>query len=173
MAAAIRTGWQPGLAETIVQAHAEYYAREWGFGAAFEAKVAREIAAFAARYDGARDCVFSAEDDGQFLGSLTIDGHDLDSAGNKAHLRWFIVSDAARGQGIGRILMNEAMHFVRAKGFQSTWLTTFAGLDSARKLYEAVGFVLREQFAGQSWGREVIEQRFVADLLNLRAPTLD
>ena len=169
MAASIRTGWRPNLAETIVQAHADYYAREWGFGAAFEAKVAREIAAFAARYNGARDCIFSADGDGQFLGSLTIDGHDPDSAGNEAHLRWFIVSDAARGQGIGKMLMKDAMQFVRAKGFQSIWLTTFVGLDSARRLYDAAGFVLRDQCAGQSWGREVIEQRFVADL-NPKAP---
>lgn len=54
MAVVIRRGWAPGLIGEIVHAHALYYAREWNFGAFFEAKAAREMGEFVARHRRAR-----------------------------------------------------------------------------------------------------------------------
>jgi len=39
-------------------------------------------------------------------------------------------------------------------------LWTFQGLDAARRLYEAHGFVLVEQWSGDQWGQAMVEQRF-------------
>ena len=156
---AIHRGWRPGLVGAVVQAHGAYYAREWNFGAFFEAKVAREMGAFVARYE-ARDALFSAADGEVFLGAVTIDGGDPALAAGMAHLRWFIVSDAARGQGVGRQLMDAAMGFLREQGFSGCYLTTFAGLDAARRLYEGAGFVLTGHQAAESWGTRVVEQVF-------------
>jgi GNAT superfamily N-acetyltransferase len=77
-----------------------------------------------------------------------------------AHLRWFIVSDALRGRGVGTMLMDAAMEFCRDKGYSQTYLWTFAGLSAARRLYEKAGFVLVEERSGAQWGVEVKEQRF-------------
>lgn len=155
----IERGWRPGLVGAVVRAHGEYYAREWKFGAFFEAKVAAEMGAFVGRY-GARDALFSAWEGEIFLGALTIDGGDPALAADEAHLRWFIMADAARGQGIGRQLMQTAMAFLREQGFATCYLTTFAGLDAARRLYDAAGFTLESEAEAQSWGTQVREQLF-------------
>ena len=39
-----------------------------------------------------------------------------------------------------------------------------AGLDAARKLYEQHGFVLMEEYPGDQWGKQVLEQKFVRPL---------
>jgi RimJ/RimL family protein N-acetyltransferase len=39
-------------------------------------------------------------------------------------------------------------------------LTTFAGLDAARALYERLGFRLVAEADGETWGTKVREQRF-------------
>jgi ribosomal protein S18 acetylase RimI-like enzyme len=156
----IANGWSPGLIGEVVRAHAAYYSREWDFGAPFEAKVAREMGEFVDRCSPDRDRLFRAERDGALLGALTIDGSDPGLAPGEAHLRWFIVVDAARGLGLGRRLMSAATAFLDAAGYQSCYLTTFAGLDAARRLYEAAGFGLVREASSTTWGTTVVEQRF-------------
>ena len=158
----ISAGYRPGLIGGVAALHGVYYAREWDFGAYFEAKVARELAAFAARYDPDRDRIFSVWKGESLLASLTIDG--LHAADRGAHLRWFIAADAARGTGVGGRLMVRAMDFCRARGYREVYLWTFAGLDAARTLYLRAGFELAEARRGAQWGREVEEQRYVANL---------
>ena len=77
-----------------------------------------------------------------------------------AHLRWFILSDRLRGQGMGKRLLSCATAFADAKRYANTFLWTFAGLDAARHLYEAAGFRLVHEADGQQWGTRVAEQRF-------------
>ena len=153
-------GYRPGVIADVVASHIAYYAPAWGFGLRFEAKVASELSAFLTRYDAARDLFLTAADsEGRFLGSITIDGiegHDAQGA----HLRWFITTEAARGSGIGRQLMSEAMSFVDVKLYPRTYLTTFAGLDAARHLYEAHGFRLVAEAEVDAWSGSVGEQRF-------------
>jgi GNAT superfamily N-acetyltransferase len=158
MEAEIRQGYQPGAIGRVAELHGTYYHAHWGFGAFFEAKVASELAEFIGRYDARRDCFWTAEVEGRVEGSLTIDG--VRAAHEGAHLRWFIVSDALRGQGVGHRLMNAAVDFCRRNGYPRIYLWTFDGLQAARHLYEQAGFVLVEQRRGAQWGMEVTEQRF-------------
>ena len=155
----IRRGWQPGLVGEVIRAHGTYYAREWNFPAYFEAKVAREMGEFLTRLAD-RDALLSAWDGATFLGSLTIDGTDPALDPGQAHLRWFIMTDAARGRGIGRQLVQAGMDHLRAHDFASCYLTTFAGLDAARRLYEQAGFTLAKEEEAESWGSKVREQLF-------------
>jgi GNAT superfamily N-acetyltransferase len=143
----------------VAELHAVYYHRQWGFGVFFEAKVAAELAEFVARYDAGRDGFWTASRDGRIEASITIDGlHARD--GNGAHLRWFILSDGLRGQGVGGRLIAEAIAFCRRQRYERVYLWTFEGLLAARHLYEKAGFVLTEQRRGTQWGTEVTEQRF-------------
>ena len=161
----LRRGWRPGVIGEIVRAHGLYYSREWAFGAFFEAKVAEELASFVARLDPARDLLltaWSAEND--FRASLVIDGSDTTLPEGVSHLRWFVATDAARGAGVGGRMMAEAMGFLRTAGYTSCYLTTFAGLDAARRLYETHGFRLVDERVGESWGVEVGEQRFEMEI---------
>lgn len=151
-------GWKPGTLGFLIGEHGRFYAREWGFGAAFEAKVAAGLGEFLARYSPARDRLFLAMAGGDFLGGLAIDGHYPDHPG-EARLRWFILSDAARGRGVGNLLMRAAMAHVDSLKADCT-LGTFAGLDAARGLYEKHGFVLTSEVQGATWGVVVREQEF-------------
>lgn len=139
--------------------HARYYAREWGFGAFFEARVAREAGAFIAALPRADSRIWVALLEDRIVGAIAIDGRH--ASGEGAHLRWFILDDATRGAGTGARLLDVALEFCRAQKFGQVHLSTFAGLDAARRLYETRGFRLVEEKDAESWGVRVREQRFV------------
>jgi GNAT superfamily N-acetyltransferase len=154
----ITTGYVPGSIGRVAELHGTYYHTNWAFGLFFEARVATELAEFLSRYDADRDGFWLASLDGRAEGCIAIDG--LHAADQGAHLRWFIVSDALRGRGIGSLLIQVALDFCRQKGYPRVVLATFEGLQAARHLYEKNGFRLVEQHWGAQWGREVNEQRF-------------
>ena len=154
----ILTGYTPGAIGKVVELHATYYARHWGFGLYFEAMIATGLASFLSRYDERQDRFWIAVDGQRIVGSITIDGSEAATKG--AHLRWFILDPEYQSKGIGNQLMGEAMHFCEEQKFQRVSLSTFAGLDSARHLYEKCGFRLVEEYESDTWGVRVKEQAF-------------
>ncbi|MGZ3623305.1 MAG: GNAT family N-acetyltransferase [Ktedonobacteraceae bacterium] len=148
----------PGAIGKVVELHATYYAQQWGFGLFFEAMVATGLASFLSRFDERQDGFWNAVHDQQIVGSITIDGSEAAMKG--AHLRWFILDPEYQGNGIGKQLMGEAMRFCEEQNFQRVHLSTFAGLDSARHLYEEWGFRLVEEHESDTWGVHVREQAF-------------
>lgn len=159
----ILDGYIPGSIGRVTELHAEYYRRQWGFGLFFEAKVATELAGFLERYNERSDAFWIAVREGRIEGSIAIDGSRAATEG--AHLRWFVMSDALRGQGIGNRLMETALGFCRTARFGSVYLWTFEGLHAARHIYEKHGFNLVEQHTGTRWGRQVEEQRLELRLM--------
>jgi len=157
----IAQGPRPGVLEAVVTMHAAYYSRAWGFGPFFETKVGREFAEFLSRYDASHDCVLLALDGDTIVGSLIVDGGEATAATRGAHLRWFVVDEAQQGRGVGKALMTAAKDFIASAGFARCYLTTFAGLDPARALYERAGFKLAEETRSETWGTVVTEQLFV------------
>jgi GNAT superfamily N-acetyltransferase len=155
-------GFLPGALGRVVELHGAYYARHWGFGAFFEAKMAADMAELAGRYDERRDGFWTVSQAGRVEGSIAIDGRDAPAGA--AVLRWYIVSGALRGQGWGRRLLATAVDFCRERRYPRVSLWTFAGLDAARHLYEQAGFRLAEEQRGARWGTEVKEQRFEVPL---------
>ena len=155
-------GYVPGAIGRVAELHAGYYSRDWDFGLYFEAKVASELAEFLRGYDAKRDGFWTVVKDGQVEGSIAIDAGKAEAEG--AHLRWFIVSDALRGKGMGRRLLAAALDLCRQRAYAYVYLWTFAGLEPARHLYEDFGFRLAEQVEGEQWGRRVLEQRYVLAL---------
>lgn len=155
----IFTDFQTGSIGQIVTLHAQHYQKHWNFGLFFEAKVAREIADFASR-KVSNDLALIAVDDQGFAASLVLDLNDPASGERGAHLRWFIAADRCRGTGIGRQLMQHAVSHAADHTNGHIWLTTFAGLEPARHLYESFGFTLISEAEGQAWGTVVREQEF-------------
>lgn len=152
-------GYRPGIIARITDMHALYYSRESGFGQRFESVVASGLAEFCNRLENPGNAIWTARLGGQIVGSVVIDGQDMGE--NVAHLRWFILSDEARGGGVGKKLLDAALSFVDERDFTETHLWTFSGLHAARNLYETRNFVLAEERPGEQWGKEVLEQRFV------------
>lgn len=158
----IETGYVPGAIGRIAELHGIYYHIHWNFGLFFEAKVASELSEFLTRYDINRDGLWTANVDNRVEASIVIDGIQSHTEG--AHLRMFIVSDMLRGKGVGRNLLEKAIGFCKQKGYAKVYLWTFEGLDTARHLYESVGFKLVKQQKGLQWGTEVNEQYY--ELIN-------
>ncbi|MEM8809129.1 MAG: GNAT family N-acetyltransferase [Cyanobacteria bacterium P01_G01_bin.38] len=154
----VRTGYLPGSMGRVAELHGTYYHQHWGFGLFLEAKVATGLSEFLARYDESRDGFWTVSVAGRVEGSIAIDG--IDTEGQGAHLRYFILSDRLRGQGVGNRLINAAIDFCRHRQYRRVYLWTFEGLDAARHLYEKAGFELVEQFQGTQWGQAMNEQRF-------------
>jgi len=157
----ILSGYIPGAIGRVAELHGTYYSRYWDFGLFFEAKVAVELSEFLSRFDKTRDGFWVAEDDGKIAGSVSIDGIEGKTKG--ARLRWFIIDPEFHGRGIGRMLMKEAVEFCKTSNHRKIYLTTFAGLDPARHLYEAFGFVLCGEWEDAHWGKPVTAQQFELD----------
>lgn len=155
----IETEFVPGAIGSIVALHGMHYARHWQFGTFFEAKVARELSQFAMRKTDS-DLVLLATDEEGVAASLILDLNDPDSGTRGAHLRWFIAADRCRGSGVGRDFMQRAIAHAEQHSAGRAWLTTFAGLEPARHLYESCGFVLKREVEGEAWGTRVLEQEF-------------
>jgi len=159
----IHAGYLPGAIGRVTEMHARYYATHAGFGAFFESKVASGLAEFVPRLGtGGGPGLWLALQGERVVGSVAMDVEQPDPlAAPVGHLRWFILDDAARGQGVGRQLLGLALAHADTLQLPSSYLWTFSGLDAARYLYEAAGFRLKTSFKGCQWGPEVTEQRFV------------
>ena len=154
------TGYTPGAIGRITELHGAYYHTYWDLGLYFEAKVATELAAFLSRFNPAHDGAWFAHVNGEIVGGIFIDGSDAKGAG--ARLHWFIIDPAYQGHGLGNRLIAEAVAFCQLKDFKRVYLTTFAGLNSARHLYEKHGFTLcHEEDGSHLTGKSsLIEQVF-------------
>lgn len=143
----IVTGYIPGAIGRITELHGSYYSQHWGLGLYFEAKVATELAAFFSGFDPELDGAWFARSGENIVGGIFISGHDATGVVG-ARLRWFILDPAIQGAGLGNRLMHEAIDFCQRKGFPRVYLTTFAGLVSARHLYDKFGFQLSHEEDG-------------------------
>lgn len=151
-------GYRPGVVGRITEAHAVYYAEEWGLDASFEIEVAAELAAFVRGFRPERHGLWVASAGEEHVGSVAIDDGPTEVDG--ARLRWFLVRPAYQGRGIGKELLTRAVSFCRDRGHGRLHLWTFSGLDRARSLYERHGFRLCREKDSHRWGRPLREQQF-------------
>lgn len=152
----LRHGYVPGAVGFVTLLFAQQVGTKFELGLPFESKVARELSEFLERFDERLDLFVVAVLDGEIVGSITIDGSA--EPDGVARLRWFAVSPRAQGRGVGRALMFEAMTFCANSDVNYVYLTTIAGLDAARRFYEAHDFKLYDERQGDQWGAPVREQ---------------
>lgn len=150
----VRTELLPGDIGTVVYQHGIIYSREWGFDASFEPYVAAPLAQFALSRTE-RDRLWIAEREGRFAGCIAIVG----TSAKEAQLRWFLVDASARGSGLGKWLLHEAIAFARACGYRSIVLWTVSALSTATHLYRSAGFRKVGEKPGY-WGVPVIEEKY-------------
>jgi ribosomal protein S18 acetylase RimI-like enzyme len=160
----IRHELRPGDLGAIIQLHGTTYAREYGFDATFEAYVAEPLAVLV-RTQSRRDRLWIAERESRLVGCIAIVG----VSDKEAQLRWFLVDPAARGTGLGKHLIREAVAHCRETGYESVFLWTVGALETAAHLYRSFGFRKVEANPGRLWGVDVVEEKYV---LNLMAPTI-
>jgi GNAT superfamily N-acetyltransferase len=155
----LRNDIRPGDLGSIVQMHGTLYAREYGFDPTFEAYVAGPLSQFILSH-GQRDRIWLAERASRLVGCIAI----VAANEREAQLRWFLVDPSARGVGLGKRLMNEAISFCRQMRYESIFLWTVSALTVAGKLYRSCGFERVESSSAKRWGVDVVEEKFVLGL---------
>ncbi len=151
---------RPGDMGWIVHRHAVLYVEEFGFDAAFEAVVADIAAGFLRNYDPTGERCWVAERGSQILGSVFI----VRQSETVAKLRMLYVEPDARGTGLGRQLVREAVTFARLSGYKSVVLQTASMLDAARSLYRSAGFRLVEEQQERAFGEDRVVELWQLDL---------
>ena len=157
----VRRADRPGDLGWVVMAHGEIYAEQFGWNSDFEALVARIVADYATDHDSIRDAAWIAEVDGERAGCIFCVTGDVPGV---AKLRILLVTPSARGFGVGTRLVEECLAFARDAGYWQVTLWTNDVLVSARRIYEAFGFVLTEEEPHHSFGHDLVGQTWTLDL---------
>ncbi len=153
---AIRTTFDPTDLDYLVNLHGILYSKEYGWDETFEAYVAKGLAKFIESYNPDKDRLWLAENEGQIIGSIAIEGH----SDKEAQLHWFFVQPDHRGQSLGSELMGRALDFCKESGYTNVFLWTTKDLKAAAHIYSLFGFKKTAEKAHKIWGKEMVEQRY-------------
>lgn len=160
-AVVLRPADRPGDLGWVVMAHGEIYHEQFGWNTEFEALVARIVTDYATGRDPAREAAWVAEAGGERAGCIFLVAGDEPGL---AKLRILLVTPAARGLGVGTRLVERCLAFAREAGYRHVTLWTNDVLVSARRIYEAFGFVLVEREPHHSFGHDLVGQHWTLDL---------
>jgi GNAT superfamily N-acetyltransferase len=150
---AIRHDLRPGDLGLVVALHGREYAEGWGLDATFETHVARQVAEYGEELaiDPEAGRLWIADQGDTMIGSIAV---TRDSP-TDCHLRWFCLARHARGQGLGRRMLDGALAYARERGFTTMALETFSELHAAAHLYREAGFVMLDEQPIPRWGRTI------------------
>jgi ribosomal protein S18 acetylase RimI-like enzyme len=81
--------------------------------------------------------------DGRIVGTLTLVTFPIPT-GMRAWIEDVVVDETARGQGVGAALTGEAIRLARVAGARTVDLTSRASRAAANRLYERLGFQVRD-----------------------------
>lgn len=144
---------KPGDLGDIVKQHGLLYSKEYGYDYTFEAYVAEPLAQFAKR-SSQRERIWLARLNGELVGTICI----CENSDTEAQLRWFSVDPKARGQGLGKTLIEQAISFCVSENYSKVILWTVAGLAVSKSLYIRNGFQLVHEEMCELWGQAQLEQ---------------
>jgi GNAT superfamily N-acetyltransferase len=151
----IRNDLMPGDIGYLTYLHGVLYAQEYGWDHTFEAYVAGPLAEFA-KAQNERERIWVVESGGKIAGSVAI----VEASKEEGQLRWLLLHPNLRGQGVGRMLIEEAISFSKERGYSSVFLWTVSALTVAGRLYERAGFRLTKEERRELWGKIITQQRY-------------
>lgn len=93
--------------------------------------------------DGSSTLMVARNDSGQIVGALNLTIYRVPT-GIRSIIEDVIVDNAARGHGIGKALMLQAIEIAREKGANTISLTSNPRREAANRLYLRIGFKKRE-----------------------------
>lgn len=151
---------RPGDLGWIVQSQAEFYTCEFGWNDQFEALVSDVTSKFLANFDATKERCWIAERSGIRIGSVLV----MNGGDGVAKLRLLYVDEAARGLGLGRLLVDQCIEFARRSGYRRMTLWTNDILHAARHIYVKTGFTLESEQRHTLFGPELNGQTWTLDL---------
>jgi putative acetyltransferase len=140
----IQPGDNAAIARIIRQVLTEFGANRPGFAWADP-----ELEALTQAYQAERSVYYVAVVDAQVVGGVGIAPFPCDHP-NLCELQKMYLLPAARGQGLGRALLTQALAAVTAFGYDGCYLETFGPMAAAIALYEQAGFQALKAPLGQS-----------------------
>ena len=152
---------EPGDLGWVIERHGARYAAEHGWGASFEALVARIVAEFGERSDTKREAAWIAELAGERVGCIFC---TASAAPDTAQLRLLLVDPQARGTGVGTRLVDECLRFARRAGYRRIMLWTTNVQVQARRIYQRVGFSLERREPETRFGDDLVGEYWSRDL---------
>ena len=145
----------------VTHRQAVLYAQEYGWDWTYEGLVSRILGEFAANFDEAREDAWIAELNGEVVGSVFLMKTEDETV---AKLRLLYVEPAARGFGVGSRLVHNCIERACELNYRQLTLWTNDVLKSARKIYQASGFVLVDENRHRSFGKQLVGQTWTLDL---------
>ncbi|MBM7661078.1 GNAT superfamily N-acetyltransferase [Bacillus mesophilus] len=139
----------------IINAHYDLYNIEFGYDLSFRDFIEESVSGFIQRKN-TEETIFILEINDRKCGSISIKKFNDDTA----QLGLFLVEPNMRGTGYGQMLVTEAITFCKEKGFKRIILWTNSELKSARRIYERVGFVLKETKTQFLSNKELLEEKW-------------
>lgn len=140
----------------LVEQHQTHYTTHDGFDESFGPLVSQILTAYSADYDPTRECGWIAEEDGVRLGSIFC----VKRTETTAQLRLFYLRSAARGQGLGKTLLQHCQRFAKDAGYADMVLWTHESHRVACALYRASGWRLESSETVHSFGQDLVEQKW-------------
>jgi len=144
----------------VVELHGAIYAQEYGWDQRFEGLVAEIVSHFAKTPQEPRARCWIAEREGQRIGCIFL----VPRSAVVAQLRLLLVDPAARGKGIGALLVEECLAFARLCGYRKIVLWTNSILTAAARIYRSAGFRLVSGEKHHSFGHHLVGQMWELDL---------
>src|SRR5690348_8443969 len=148
---------KPGDLGWVIQRQAVLYAEEYGWDGSYEVLIAGILGKF---QPGTDEQGWIAEMDGAPAGAVFV----VRESETVARLRLLHVEPFARGQGLGRKLVDTVIAFARGAGYRKLSLWTNDVLVSARRIYQATGFKLVKEERHRSFGKELVGQTWELEL---------
>jgi putative acetyltransferase len=121
-----------------------------------------EVAAMSQAYRAPRSAYFVVEAAGEVVGGAGV-GPLVGGPFEVCELRKMYFMTAARGHGMGELLLRHCMRVARGFGYQVCYLETLSGMDAARHLYARAGFRPLEKPLGAT-GHYICDRWFVLEL---------
>ena len=127
---------------------------EFELGGSCETVMLTAAAHFLNQYDAERECVWIAERSGVPVGCVFV----RQVSEQSAELLLLHVESQARGIGIGRRLLSEAIAFATRAGYGTLQLEMLDVMKTARLLFHAAGFRHESEVSDPQFGRAMQQQ---------------
>jgi ribosomal protein S18 acetylase RimI-like enzyme len=114
----------------------------YAFASSYEEEKDDSAEKYSVRFAAAKNfCTYGAFAGPQLVGVITLVREQKVKLKHRANIVAMYVKPEQRGNGIGKALMNKAIHKARTmEGMEQLYLTVVTSNETAKKLYSSMGF---------------------------------